>query len=151
MRTSKQLSVALANKPGRLASVLSALGKEKVQCVALSVMDAGERGILRLVPDDCDAATRVLDQLNVRFDAADVLLVPLPSQNGALTRVCERLAAEHLNIDYIYCAQSPQNGHKAGVVAVIKVHDLAKAQRVLGDAGNPNKKKLPGRRPVHAR
>ncbi|MBN2024107.1 MAG: hypothetical protein JW809_15090 [Pirellulales bacterium] len=151
MRTSKQLSVALANKPGRLATLLSALGKEKVSCVALSVMDAGERGILRLVPDDYAAAAGVLDRMNVRFDATDVLVVPIPAQNGALTKICERLAGEHLNIDYIYCAQTPQNGHKAGVVAVIKVNDLVKAQRVLGEGAAPARRKLPGRRPVHAR
>ena len=52
MQTAKQLSVSLVNKPGRLATLLAALSKEKVNFRALSVMDTGERGTLRFVPDD---------------------------------------------------------------------------------------------------
>ena len=44
MQTAKQLSVSLVNKPGRLAAMMTALGKEKVDFLALSVMDSGERG-----------------------------------------------------------------------------------------------------------
>ena len=51
MRTAKQFSVPLVNKPGRLAAVLAALGKEKVASLAFTVMSGGGRGTLRLVPD----------------------------------------------------------------------------------------------------
>lgn len=151
MQTSKQLSVTLVNKPGRLANVLSALTKEKVNCLALSVMNAGDRGTLRIVPDDLDAATEVLEKMNVRFELADVLLTRVPLQNGALLKICERLAAEHMNIDYIYCAVGSRNKAKGGAPVVIKVNDLAKAQRVLSENGGATRRKLPGRRPVHAR
>ena len=40
MQTSKQVSVFLENKPGRLAKVLSALAREKVNITALTVMDS---------------------------------------------------------------------------------------------------------------
>ena len=52
MQAAKQLSVSLVNKPGRLADVLTALNKEKVNLRALVVMDCGERGTVRFVPDD---------------------------------------------------------------------------------------------------
>jgi hypothetical protein len=151
MRTSKQLSVTLVNKPGRLANVLSALSKGKVNCLALSVMNAGDRGTLRIVPDDLEAATEVLEKQNIRYEAADVLLAPLAHHNGALSKVCERLAAEHLNIDYVYCAMNSQGGTKGGAVVVIKVNDLVKAQRVLAENPVTPRRKLPGRRPVHTR
>lgn len=153
MRTSKQLSVTLVNKPGRLSTILSALSKEKVTCLALSVMNGAQRGILRFVPDNVEAATEALEKLNVRFESADVLLVPISSQPGAFPHICERLAAEHLNIDYAYCSLSGVNGTRTGVLAIIKVNDLAKAQQVLSETGpgNPVRRKLPRRRPVHAR
>ncbi len=44
METAKQLSVTLANKPGRLAAMLGELSKRKVTLRALSVMDSGDRG-----------------------------------------------------------------------------------------------------------
>ena len=157
MQTAKQLSVTLANKPGRLAALLTALTKDKVTYRALSVMDTGERGTVRFVPDDFAAAARVLDRLNVRSDAVDVLLAEVPNQVGAFGKICERLAADHLNIDYAYCSFNPAGaarGAKTGVLAVIKVNDLAKAQRVLGVNGGParaTRRKIPVRRPAFVR
>jgi len=52
MQTAKQLSVSLVNKPGRLADMLAALSKGKVNFRALTVMDSGERGTVRFVHDD---------------------------------------------------------------------------------------------------
>lgn len=150
MRTAKQLSVSLVNKPGRLADVLGALAKGKVNFLALSVMDSRDRGTVRFVSDEFDAATEVLEKLNIRFDATDVLLVDVPSQNGAFRNICERLASDHLNIDYAYCAANTEKGGKGNMLAVIKVNDLNKAQKVLQTNGH-SKKQLPGRRPVHAR
>jgi len=150
MRTAKQLSVSLVNKPGRLADMLGGLAKEKVNFLALSVMDSRDRGTVRFVPDNFDSATEVLEKLNIRFDAADVLLVDVPSQNGAFRNICERLATDHLNIDYAYCSVNPERGAKGSMLAVIKVNDLAKAQRVLQVNGH-SKRQTPRRRPIHAR
>ena len=60
MQTAKQLSVSLVNKPGRLAAMMTALSKEKVNFQALSVMDSGDRGTVRFVPEDLDTAMEVL-------------------------------------------------------------------------------------------
>ena len=86
MQTAKQLSVSLVNKPGRLAAMMTALGKEKVNFLALSVMDSGERGTVRFVPDNLDAAMELLQGMNVHYDVADVLLVEVPSQAGRFAR-----------------------------------------------------------------
>ena len=48
METSKQLSIHLENKPGRLANILSALAREKVNIVAMTVMDSHDSPVLRL-------------------------------------------------------------------------------------------------------
>jgi hypothetical protein len=149
MQMAKQLSVSLVNKPGRLADVLMALSKGKVNLRALVVMDSGERGTVRFVPDDPDAAIAALEKLNVRVEGTDVLMVEIPSQPNGFPKVCERLAAEHLNIDYAYRSDSVGKA-KGGAVAVIKVNDLAKAQRVLSING-AGRKKLPFRRPVLTR
>jgi len=151
MQTAKQLSVSLANKPGRLAAMLTALNKEKVSFRALVVMDTGTRGTVRFVPDELSAATDVLERLSVRYEATDVLLVEVPKQAGAFRKICERLAAEHLNIDYVY-ASFAERGSKGGGLAVIKVNNLAKAQRVLSENGASNaRRQFPVRRPMYAR
>ncbi len=150
MQTAKQLSVSLVNKPGRLADLLATLNKEKVNLRAIVVMDSGERGTLRFVPDDFDAAKAVLQRANLRFDTTDVLLVEAPSQAGRFRSICERLAAEHLNIDYAYNTPDTSGRVKGAMLAVFKVNDLAKAQRVLAENGTSSRRK-PGRRPVYAR
>jgi hypothetical protein len=135
MQTAKQLSVSLVNKPGRLHAVLAALQKEKVNILALTVMDSGERSTLRFVPDDAALAASAMDTLNVRYDTADVLMVEVANQSGAFAKVCERLAAEHLNIDYAYSSFGAPRKQKGGAMAIVKVNDMAKASRALsGDA-----------------
>jgi hypothetical protein len=151
METAKQLSVTLANKPGRLAAMLGEFSKRKVTLRALAVMDSGDRGTLRFVPADVEHAVDSLQKMNVRFDLADVLLVEVPSQPGAFRNICEKLAVDHLNIDYAYCSFSLR-GTKGGVLAIIRVNDLAKAQRVLGETGATTKaRRSVARRPVYAR
>ena len=152
MQTAKQLSVRLVNKPGRLAAMLEAMNKGKVDFRALAVMDSGDRGTVRFVPDDFAAAAAVLDKINIGYDVADVLLVEVPKQPGAFRKICERLAAEHLNIDYAYSSFASQKGTKGGGLAVVKVNNLAKAQKVLGENNHARRRKVqPGRRPAHAR
>ena len=150
MQTAKQLSVTLVNKPGRLAAMLAALNKGKVNFRALSVMDSGDRGTVRFVPDNVTGAIDALEKINVGFEVVEVLLVEVPSQLGAFRKICEKLAADHLNIDYAYSSFSGENGVKGSGLAVIKVNDLSKAQRVLSENGSSHRRK-PGRRPVHAR
>jgi hypothetical protein len=148
MQTAKQLSVTLINKPGRLADILAGLSKGKVAFKALCVMDTAGRGMVRFVPDRIEAAIVVLDQMNVRFEINDVLMAELPSQPGGFRHLCERLATEHLNIDYAYCAFSSGGKAKGGVSAVFKVNDLSKAQRIIGENGNGRHKRQAMRRPV---
>ena len=146
MQTAKQLSVSLVNKPGRLAAMLTALSKGKVNFRALVVMDSGTRGTVRFVPDDFSAATDVLERLSIRYDATDVLLVEVPKQAGAFRKICERLAAEHLNIDYAY-ASFAERGAKGGGLAVFKTNSLNKAQKVLSENGGANlRRQIPIRR-----
>jgi hypothetical protein len=88
-------------------------------------------------------------KINIRYDAADVLLVEIANQQGGFRRICEKLAAEHLNIDYAYCSFDTGGKLKGSILAVIKVNDLAKAQRMLSENG-ATRKRMPFRRPVLA-
>jgi hypothetical protein len=137
METSKQVSVFLENKPGRLANVLSALAREKVNVTALTVMDSKEHSVLRLVTEDLPRTVQVLNALGTPHTETEVLLVDLKNQPGALARVCEQLAAEHLNIDYCYVSSGGRNGR---VFGIFKISNSEKAMRLLG--GSNNKRRL---------
>ena len=105
MRFVPEVTARLENKPGRLAKISSALAHEKVDVLALSVMDsAAERSVLRLVTDNLETTRKVLTSLGAEHEVSEVLAVEIDSRPGALARVLERLAEEHINIEYAYSA-----------------------------------------------
>src|SRR5690606_16741808 len=88
MSTTQQISVFLENKPGRLANVLRALEKQKVNITGMTVMDSHEHSVLRLVTSDRAKTTGVLKELGAPFTETEVLLVELRNQPGALAHLC---------------------------------------------------------------
>lgn len=142
MRTHKQITVFLENKPGRLSQILSELAKHKINIVALTVMDSHEHGVLRLVTENEDEAAKAILGLNAPSTESDVLGVELKNQPGALAHVCEVLAGEHINIEYAYCSSGGRNGK---VFGIFKVSNLEKARKVLNDSPNARRGEL---RPV---
>src|SRR5258708_25648941 len=95
VQTTKQISVFLENKPGRLANVLLALARDKVNLTALTVMDSHEHNVLRLVPDDLPKAPTVLQGVSIPTAETAVLVVELKKQTGALAHIFEVLRAQH--------------------------------------------------------
>src|SRR5262249_46626462 len=128
VETTKQITVFLENKPGRLANVLSVLAQQKGNITALSGMDKHEQSGLRGGTGDAAKTAQVMQTLNTPFTEADVLAVELKNQPGALAHVCEVLAGEHINIDYAYCSSGGRNGR---VIGIFKVSNSDKAIRVL--------------------
>jgi hypothetical protein len=148
VETSKQISVFLENKPGRLANVLSALAQQKVNITALSVMDSHEHSVLRMVTNDPAKTAQVIKSLNTPYHETEVALVELRNQPGALAHVCETLAAEHIHIEYAYCSSGGRNGR---VYGIFKVSNTDKAMRVLGEGANNLGKRRLERRPLRDR
>jgi hypothetical protein len=137
VETTKQITIFLENKPGRLAKVLASLAQEKVNIIALTVMDRHEHSVLRIVTEDPAKTAKVAASLNAPFTEAEVLLVELRNQPGALAHVCEILAKEHINIDYAYCSSGGRNGKVQGI---FKVSNSDKAIRVL--SASPNDRRV---------
>jgi hypothetical protein len=142
METVKQVSVFLENKPGRLANVLRALERQKVNITGMTVMDSHEHSVLRVVTNDTARTGQVLRDLSTPFTETDVLLVELRNHPGALARVCEQLAAEHINIDYCYVSSGGRNGR---VLGIFKVSNHEKAARLLSGSANHTAPKRKGK------
>src|SRR5579872_4038593 len=94
-----EVTAYLENKPGRLAKICSALAHEKVNLQALSVMDTADRSVLRFVTDDLEGTKRVMTSLGTEFELGESLAVQMDNRPGALARMLERLAEEHINIE----------------------------------------------------
>jgi hypothetical protein len=145
-----EVTAYLENKPGRLAKICSALGHEKVNIRALSVMDSAERSVLRLVTEDIEPTRQILTSLGTKFEVGEVLSVQMDNRPGALARVLERLAEEHINIEYAYVSTATEPGRTLGI---FHTSNPKRALQVLQEAtASSNGVDRPGgRRPLHAR
>lgn len=150
MEFASEVTARLENKPGRLAKICSSLAHEKIDVRALAVMDAGERSVLRLVTDQVEATRRVLTSLGVESETADVLAVVMDNRTGALARVLERLAEEHVNVEYAYVSTAAGPGHALGI---FHTDNPKKAEQVLLSQATAasNGGHQAGRRPLHVR
>lgn len=130
IRTDTQFSIFLVNKPGVLARVLQRIAQEKINVIALSIMEATEHGVLRLVVQETDRTRQALNDLGVHRTEQSVLTYTLPNRPGALADVVERLAADHINVHYAYCTTGAAGGKTLGI---FKVSDHSKAMQVLAE------------------
>jgi hypothetical protein len=143
-----EVTAHLENKPGRLAKICSALAHEKIDIRALSVMDSGERSVLRFVTDDLEPTKKVLNALGTEYSNAEVLAVQMDNRPGALARILERLAEEHINIEYAYASSASTPGRTIGI---FHTSNPKRALQVLNEPGVNGVDRTGGRRPLHTR
>jgi hypothetical protein len=148
MEIVSEVTAQLENKPGRLAKICSALAQEKVDIRAITVMEAEGPSVLRFVTTDLETTKKVLTSLGTEYSLSDVLAVGLENRTGALARVLERLAEEHINIDYAYASTASTQGKSLGI---FHTNNTKRAVQILGEAGGNNSEKASGRRPLHSR
>ena len=125
-----QFSVFVANKPGMLGRVVQRLADRKVNILAVSMMDATEHGVLRLVAEEPDLVRKALGEADVSHTETAVITSMLPNKPGALAELVERLDQEHIQVHYAYCTSGVRNGKGLGV---FKVSNPAKAIQVLSE------------------
>ena len=100
--TAKQISVFLENKPGQLTEFTKLLNQNQIDMRALSVADAQDFGILRIIVDDSYKTACVLKDAGYVFSITPVLAVEIPDQPGSLVQVLEVLAQSGVNLEYTY-------------------------------------------------
>ena len=145
-----EVTAYLENKPGRLAKICSALAHEKINIQALSVMDTPDRSVLRLVTDDLEPTRRALTAVGTESESREVLAVEIDNRPGALARILERLAEEHINIEYAYVSTATEPGRSLGI---FQTSNPRRALQVLNEASSAGNgvDRPGGRRPLHAR
>jgi len=98
----KQVSVFLENKSGRLAEVCQTLGKHDINIRALCIADTSDFGILRLMVDKPDQAVEVLQEAGFSVGSTGVLALRIPDVPGGLGGVLAHLEAKAINVEYMY-------------------------------------------------
>jgi hypothetical protein len=145
-----EVTAYLENKPGRLAKICSALAQEKVDIRALSVMATEGPSVLRFVTTDVETTKAVLTSLGTEFRISEVLAVPMENRTGSLAKVLERLAEEHINVEYAYASTTPAPGKAMGI---FHTSNPKRASQILSESAGSNSAagRSAGRRPLHSR
>lgn len=130
--TVKQISVFLENKPGKLAEFTKLLSDNSIDIRALSIAEASDFGIIRMIVEDVYNATTVLKDANYICSITDVLAVEVKDEAGALSELITVLSDNGSNIEYMYAI----TGRKSDVAYMILRPDNQEAAiEVLSKAG----------------
>ena len=127
-----QLSIFVENKPGRLLTVVDALGKNGINLRALSVADTTDFGILRVITDNNDKAQLTLREMGIISKSSRVIAVSIDDQAGGLASVLEVVSAAGVSVEYMYAFLGRTHGK---ALMVIKTDDEARAEAALKAAG----------------
>ena len=131
--TLHQLSVFMENKPGKMASVLADL--ENFRVFALSIAEAGEFGLIRLIVSEPEEAARHLEShgLNLAKSKKNVEVTGVLITNEVkLSSIAEELSDIGINIDYAYSTSSFISGSLA---LIIRTDDQRKTEETLAEIG----------------
>jgi hypothetical protein len=125
----KDLTIRLTHNPGELADVTNALSLAGVNIKSLAAMSLGDQALLRLIPDDVDAARNALRDRNIAFEESEVATVLLENKAGELTGVAAKLADAGLNLEALYVVGLADDLIELAIVA----DNIKKAKKVLAD------------------
>ena len=128
----EQISIFLENKSGRLAEVTRILTENKINIRALSVADTSDFGVLRLIVDDNERASRALKENGFTVGKTNVVAVEVPDQPGGLYNILTILQNGHVNVEYMY-AFVQQSGSNA--VMIFRFDHTDDALKLLQENG----------------
>lgn len=128
----KQISIFVENKAGRLAKIVETLGNNNIDISALSIADATDFGVLRLIVDKPELAVEVLKATGVTVKITNVIAAALDHQPGGLSKVLDILANAGISVEYIYAFEGKKSGK---AMMVVKTEDMEKSVELFKNSG----------------
>jgi hypothetical protein len=124
----KQLSLFLENKPGALSRPIRLLAKGKFNILTLSIAEANQFGILRLILRDWDQAKKFLEKNGFVVRVTDMVAVEVADEPGGLARILGVVEKAGINVEFMY-AFTEKRANKA--VLVFRFDDPDNAIKIL--------------------
>jgi hypothetical protein len=128
----QELTIMTPNKPGKLATLLNALAKAKLNLLALDSSSGYDLNMVRMISSDAKRTRSVLHKLGYNVTETAVLAVTITDRPGQLAKLATTLGRAGVNIEYMY-ATAAQMDHEA--LVAIHLSDLAKGEKALKAAG----------------
>ena len=125
--TSKQLSVFIENRKGRLSEVLDVLKENGVNILSMSLADTTEYGLLRLIVNNPELGKQKLSAAGFSSLLSDVMILKIPHVSGSLQELLKLIEKADINVEYMYGLSID----KAEAYVVLKSSNAAKTEEVL--------------------
>ncbi|MSU70655.1 MAG: acetolactate synthase [Opitutaceae bacterium] len=127
----KQFSVYVQNRVGRLLDLTALLKDNNVHIMAVTVLDATDSAIMRLIVDDPDKARELMVNNDFPYTECDVLATEITDE-ADLKNVLAALFEAEINIHYVYSFIKRPQGKYA---LTINAEDIDVAAQALGTRG----------------
>ena len=126
-----QLSVFLMNQPGALVDAVDTNSGSGANIRAMSIAEANDFGILRIIVSDTDAVCKLLGEKYL-ISKTGVVAARMDDRSGALRPILNALNEANINIEYMYAftGSGPEQAY-----VVFRVNDVETAEAVLRAAG----------------
>jgi hypothetical protein len=126
-----QVSVYLDNRPGSLSEAMAQLDRNQIKVFALSIADAGEYGLVRMVTEDPAKATAVLEDAEYNLAKSrkntEVTAVFITEQDK-ISKITKILADGSINIEYAYSSAVHVDGK---IALILRASDIENAEKIL--------------------
>jgi hypothetical protein len=126
-----QVSVFLDNRPGSLSEAMVQLDRNQIRVFALSIADAGEYGLVRMVTEDPAKATMVLEDAEYNLAKSrkntEVTAVFI-TEEDKISKITKILADGGINIEYAYSSAVHVDGK---IALILRASDVENAEKIL--------------------
>ena len=130
-----QVSVYLDNRPGSLSEAMSQLDKNQIQVFALSIADAGEFGLVRMVTEDPEKATKVLEDMDYNLAKSrrnTKVTAVFMGDEDKISKITKILGDGSMNIEYAYSSAVHVDGK---IALILRASDIENAEKTLKTNG----------------
>ena len=128
----KQLSVFLENRPGKLFELTALLAEKGIDMRALSIAEATDFGIARIIASDAQKCALVLREGQFIAQFSDVLAFAVPDEPGGLHHLLGEFNAAQVNIEYMYAFLGGKRGQ---AYMIFRVTNTEIAEKTLVERG----------------
>lgn len=126
-----QVSVYLDNRPGSLSEAMAQLDKNQIRVFALSIADAGEFGLVRMITEDPEKSTMVLEDVDYNLAKSrkntEVTAIFI-TEEDKISKITKILADGGINIEYAYSSAVHVNGK---IALILRASDIENAEKIL--------------------
>lgn len=128
----KQISVFLENRAGRLFDIAELLGNENINIRALSLADASDFGVIRLIVDKPGKAAERLKEEGFSVGLTSVVAVEVPDNPGGLASVLKVMTDAGINVEYMYAFVEKTSDN---AIVIFRLENMEKTVELLLEKG----------------